>query len=286
MKNRNTIIRLKMYNNENGIQNDINLYITDNKNVYSTPHTHTFFEFMLVVKGQLTHSVDGNERTLCANDICVLSPDAQHAIKRHDNGEFLLYNFEVRIEYLEILCKALGFPSIEAVFPYHEHYNKATVAETAEYLKIITIPNKVTITAHNEISQTWQKIIIVKLLSGFILHPSQNLVHNKENSIIEKMMALLEDKDNFHLPIKDLCEKAFYTQEHITRLFKKAKLPSPNHVHLQKKLQYAAHLLLNSDMKIINIAEKCGIETVSYFTKTFKREYGSSPSIYKKIYRR
>ena len=99
------------------------------------------------------------------------------------------------------------------------------------------------------------------------------------------MLSMLEDIRNFKLSIKEICEKTFYTQEHITRLFQKAGLNSPNRIHLQKKMQYAANLLLNSDMKIIEIAEQCGIETVAYFTKAFKKEYGEPPSVYKKKHR-
>ena len=35
-------------------------------------------------------------------------------------------------------------------------------------------------------------------------------------------------------------------------------------------------------MPIIKIAEICGIYTVSYFNKSFKAEYGISPSQYRK----
>ncbi|MBQ7348975.1 MAG: helix-turn-helix transcriptional regulator, partial [Clostridia bacterium] len=43
-----------------------------------------------------------------------------------------------------------------------------------------------------------------------------------------------------------------------------------------------ATLLTNSKMKIINVAELCGIYTISYFNKSFKKEFGESPSQYRK----
>lgn len=265
---------------------DINLYISDEKNLYTRTHTHGFFEFMLITHGRLWHSVNGEERILSENDICLLHPDTVHTVKTHENAPVILYNFEVRISYLEALCKALGFDSIEEIFPDAATYTCCTSAEAMDYIKIITIPSTRTNLLYSDAKETSLKIIITRLLTGFILNPAPHLLHKKEDNAIATMLALLEDKNNFSRSIKELCEHTFYTQEHITRLFQRAGLSSPNRLHLQKKLHYAASLLLNSDMKIIEIAEQCGIETVSYLTKTFKKEYGISPSTYRKMYKR
>ena len=262
--------------------NDINLFITSENELYQKPHTHSFFEFMFVVKGKLRQNVNGVERVLSENDICVLRPEACHTLQKHENTPFILYNFE---DYINELCQPLGLHSVDEIFSETDSYAHCNAAEAMEYIKIITSPSIPVPLVRFKIKQTFLKIIISKILMGFILNPSHDLIHNKENSLIDTMLALLEDKANFNKSIKELCDQTFYTQEHITRLFRKANLNSPNRIHLQKKLQYDANLLLNSDMKIIEIAEQCGIETVSYFTKTFKREYGISPSTYKKMYR-
>lgn len=286
MKQQKTRVAKLEMNHEHGEHNDINLYICDEKNLYTRAHTHTFFEVMLVIKGKLAHEVNDKEQLLSENDICILRPEAKHAVKRLENTPFLLYNFEVNIQYLHTLCNALGFVSADDIFDAPASYTHCTATEALEYMNILTIPSKITDMMLSSVAQTSLKIIVTKILAGFILHLSRGLQHKKEDSVLSTMLGLLEDKNNFHLTIKALCEQTFYTQEHITRLFKKANLDSPNHIHLQKKLQYAAHLLLNSDIKIINIAEACGIDTLSYFTKTFKREYGLSPSAYKKKYRK
>ena len=43
-------------------------------------------------------------------------------------------------------------------------------------------------------------------------------------------------------------------------------------------------ILANSKIKIINIAELCGIYSISYFNTAFKKEFGISPSQYRKKY--
>ena len=270
----------------NGAVKDINLYINDEKNLYTKTHTHNFFEFMLITNGRLCHVVNGEERILSEHDVCLLRPEATHTVKAHDSSPVIFYNFEVSIPYLTNLCNALGFATVEDVFPQAAAYTSCSSAEAMDYIKILTLPTTRTNLIRTDVKETSLKIIVTRMLMGFILNPAPRLLHKKENSAISIMLALLEDKRNFTKTIKELCEETFYTQEHITRLFHRAGLSSPNRLHLQKKLHHAASLLLNTDLKIIDVAEQCGIETVSYLTKTFKKEYGISPSTYRKMYKR
>ena len=284
MKRKAKITKLEMLPVEGRI-NDINLYISSENDLYPNPHTHDFFEFCFIHKGKLNQTVDNTKRILSENDVCVLRPEALHNVKKYENHPCILYNFEVNIQYLNELCKSLGYNSADDIFKAVENYTRCSASEISELIKIITTPNILTHRERFQIEQSSLKIVVSKILMRFILNPSHDLIHKKEDSLISTMLSLLEDKNNFNKSIKELCEQSFYTQEHITRLFRKANLNSPNRIHLQKKLQYAANLLLNSDMKIIEVSEACGIETVSYFTKSFKREYGFAPSTYRKMYR-
>ena len=280
-----TAKKLSMIPNKGALR-DIHLYIIDEKTLYTKTHSHNFFEFMLITRGKLRHTINGEERILSENDVCVLRPEAVHTIKPCDDSSVVFYNFEVNIDYLRTLCQALGFNEIEDIFPHTCAYSQCSPTDSMEYIKVITIPATRTNLMRTDIKDASLKIIIAKLLMHFILNPAPLVLQKKEDSIVSTILAMLEDKDNFHLTIKELCERTFYTQEHITRLFQRAGLNTPNRIHLQMKLHYAAHLLLNSDIKIIDIADECGIETVSYLTKTFKKEYGISPSTYRKMYKR
>lgn len=267
---------------KNGKRQDINLYIYNEKNIYSNLHIHTFYEIVFVMRGKVLQSIDGQERILAENDICILRPEAQHTIEGYGDSPLILYNFEVRESYVDELCKALGFVDVKDALENTGNYTSFDTASALEYMKFITFSNN---PQDEQIKQVSLKICVTKILINFLISPTRSLSNKKEDTIIEAMLSMLEDIRNFKLSIKEICEKTFYTQEHITRLFQKAGLNSPNRIHLQKKMQYAANLLINSDMKIIEIAEQCGIETVAYFTKAFKKEYGEPPSVYKKKHR-
>ena len=274
MKTRQSKLKKFDMSPKNGKRQDINLYIYNEKNIYSNLHIHSFYEIVLVMRGKVLQSIDGEERILSENDICILRPEAQHTIESYGDSPLILYNFEVREGYVDELCKALGFADTKDALANAGSYTRYATANAVEFIKLITFSGSLSTAEQPKVQQIPLKIIVAKILINFLVNPSRALTNKKEDTI-----------RNFKLSIKEICEKTFYTQEHITRLFQKAGLNSPNRIHLQKKMQYAANLLLNSDMKIIEIAEQCGIETVAYFTKAFKKEYGEPPSVYKKKHR-
>lgn len=70
-------------------------------------------------------------------------------------------------------------------------------------------------------------------------------------------------------------------------LFKQAFGISPAHAVRRYKLEQAQHLMdSRPDIKIKELAEKCGFTSASYFVTSFKKEFGISPTDYKKKYTR
>ena len=65
-------------------------------------------------------------------------------------------------------------------------------------------------------------------------------------------------------------------------LFKECLGVSPYAYYVNLRITNACRLLENTDLKIKDIAEKCGYENALYFTQAFKREMGMNPSKYRK----
>jgi AraC family transcriptional regulator len=47
-------------------------------------------------------------------------------------------------------------------------------------------------------------------------------------------------------------------------------------------LELARRLLETTDLPIAHIADRCGFESLSHFTRTFKNAFGISPARYRK----
>lgn len=96
--------------------------------------------------------------------------------------------------------------------------------------------------------------------------------------------ALLRLQDwidqNIHLPltIADLAIQVELSEYHFAHMFKQSTGLAPHQYVLQKRLNKAHHLVLNSRKELIEIALDCGFSSASHFSARFKLYYGDAPS--------
>lgn len=99
-------------------------------------------------------------------------------------------------------------------------------------------------------------------------------VHNpKVLRCIELMEAHIEE------PIgqEDLACHVGLTRRQLERLFRKYVGLPPAHYYLELRLRRARHLLLQSDMPILELALATGFVSASHFAKCYRDLYGKSP---------
>ncbi len=96
---------------------------------------------------------------------------------------------------------------------------------------------------------------------------------------INKIFDLLRDGRAPRL--RDLAAELNLSKSHLQHLFKrKAGLPLGRLLVVQR-LQRAAHLLSNTDMRIKEIASAVGYEHTSSFARAFERRFAASPRMYR-----
>ena len=82
--------------------------------------------------------------------------------------------------------------------------------------------------------------------------------------------------------LEDIAEEFHFSCHYIRHIFKKAVGMSVGEFKTAQKIKKAKLLLKNTDSKITDVAMTCGFESASYFTKTFTKEIGITPSEYRK----
>jgi len=88
-----------------------------------------------------------------------------------------------------------------------------------------------------------------------------------------------EFSTEYYCRISDISEASF------RRLFKGHTGKSPNKFFMEIKMTVAARRILETDDRISDVCRYVGIEDANYFTKIFKKYFGVSPHIYRKISR-
>ncbi len=91
--------------------------------------------------------------------------------------------------------------------------------------------------------------------------------------IIEQMEANVSEP----LRLSDISGLTGLSRRHVERIFRQHLGQSPARFYLQLRLEYAHHLLMQSDLNVVDVAVACGFVSASHFSKCYRHQYGVSP---------
>ena len=103
------------------------------------------------------------------------------------------------------------------------------------------------------------------------------------NSIrIKEMMNFIHEHYSDTLTLQDIACSVHLSERECLRCFKQSLKLSPIQYLMKYRLSKAAGLLTDSELPVTEIAARCGFDSPSYFTSIFKRQFGRTPSEYRK----
>lgn len=103
--------------------------------------------------------------------------------------------------------------------------------------------------------------------------------------LIYKIQNYIYHHQYDQLNLDDMSENLGYSKAYLMRIFKKYTNKTIIGFSNEKKIQEAKNQLLYSQKKISTISEELGFSNQSYFSKTFQKIEGISPSKFKKHYK-
>ena len=112
------------------------------------------------------------------------------------------------------------------------------------------------------------------LLTGYF-----NTLSNTDKPSIEQIM---ENNFCFNLKLEDYAELAHRSLSSFKRDFVEHFKLSPGKWLSQRRIHFAANMIVNSNLSVSQVAFESGFEDLSHFSRVFKKIMGTNPSDYKK----
>ena len=97
--------------------------------------------------------------------------------------------------------------------------------------------------------------------------------HPKLADVVKKMENNIEDPISPSL----LAKQVGVSTRQLERLFRRYLSRSPKRYYMELRLQKARHLLMQTDMTVINVALACGFASPSHFSKCYRVQYNITP---------
>lgn len=96
------------------------------------------------------------------------------------------------------------------------------------------------------------------------------------------ILNYLDEYFNSNVDLNTMANMSGYSKDHFRYLFKQKTGTSFHQYVIKKRLECAKNLIINTDKSLTEIAEFCGYENYYQFNAIFKKNYGVSPSFFRK----
>jgi AraC-like DNA-binding protein len=101
---------------------------------------------------------------------------------------------------------------------------------------------------------------------------------------LRKAKALLGLKLEAPAPVAEVAEACRISPPHFSRAFKQSTGLPPHHWVMERRIEHAKWLLINTRALLVQIAQSCGFGVQSHFTRVFTRTVGISPSAWRRAF--
>jgi len=125
-------------------------------------------------------------------------------------------------------------------------------------------------------------MLFLQLLREISLDTALNHGEPVKEPVIFELISYLNVHFTENITLENICKKYSISMRTLYRYWNKSFEDTPADFLLKKRLRYAEHLLLTTDMGIQDIARSSGFDNPIYFTQCFRRKYNISPGNFRK----
>lgn len=240
-------------------------------------HTHSFFEFFLVIDGKALHMVNDTVQNIEAGDLVFIRPSDVHNYDFFQTFDFVFINVAFPMLTMQKLSDFFlpqkPFSSlISSPLPPTIHLSsEETKAMHAELVKLEEM--------NDGESPDYARLQLRSFLAR--MFTEHFFSADSHDSSIPRWLSeanlQMQSIENFCAGFSRMLELCHCTPEHLCREFKKHYGTTPGKFINKQRLGYSLYLLSNTTMEIVEVCESCGFNNLSHFYHLFKESYGISP---------
>lgn len=242
----------------------------------SVPHTHACAEMFFVVGGRGQFRIEDKLYPVEENDLIVVNPHVRHTETSIDSKS--LEYIVLGIEGLELMV------SEEESNPFAIINFKSSGSDIHFLLTNMLKELETKAPGYETVCQDLLDILVIRLMRGSDfsakLIPS-NVQVSKEGAAVHRY---IESHFKENVTLDDLAEVAHLNKYHMTHLFTRDYGISPIKYLLSLRIKESCYLLRTTDHPLSQIARITGFSSPSYFSQSFRKAEGISPTDYRAKY--
>ena len=250
----------------------------------SPAHKHNYVEIMIVLRGHVTHVIDGKELCLDAGDILFLNSHIAHSIRSTERGDVA-----VNVIMSKSFISALYSELCDTVF---SDFIRETARDDGAgiYLHFRTSGERqienLTENILYELTEYQSSSAILTKTVALLFHylslknrellADSSITVNREDQ--RKLQILSYINNNYRTArLTELAEKLGISVPYLSKNISEYFGKSFKELLVDRRTERACELLRDTDIPVGQIIRSMGYENESYFHREFKRRIGLSP---------
>lgn len=235
------------------------------------PMFHSHAEILYVISGSVTVNIDGIQKILMPNELCIIFPYAVHEYIKSPEAEaiIILFSPDMARDFEKVLL------SKKPVSPFI--YDATEILP--ELLKIFKFSWQED-NAHQKIAKAYLNAIIGEIITNLKL---SNTYSTDLDATQKVLIYCSEHFSDENISIDTISKDLYISKSYISKIFS-SKLDYNFREYINTlRIARAKKLLTNTDMKIIDIMYDCGFKNQSSFNRIFYSFCSLTPKEYREI---
>lgn len=260
----------------------------------SIPHTHEFFEITYVLKGNCTLLFEGASANLTVGDLCIVSPGSGHSLP-FEPGCLALSTVVRRSTFDSVFGNLLAQKDLVSLFFRNSLYQP----KRANYILLKTGSDKMVLHTLQQLfyecyqEDSYANDCAASLLNLYIARAMRAssaaiTLYNYEGYSerdFDFALVLQYIQQNYRtVTLSSLARTFHFSETYLSKLIRKNLNQNFTEVLRTLKMNHAMEYLMNTQMKISEIADAVGYDSVDHFSRTFRKVYGVAPMEYRKMH--
>lgn len=234
---------------------------------------HDFWELTYVERGRLHNVVDGVDYLQQQGEIMLFLPNQFHS-QFADRDQRVFYT---TISFAMQISEASLFKNVLFSADYESRTLFRRIFEERQAGKVYS----------NDLILCYLKELIIRLLrtkqvENVVSKVPPESRHAVENSIVSAAEIYVKNHLHQRLTVSEIAESIPVSETYLSALFKRNTSESLNHYINMQKLALAKDYIHSRKYNFTQIAEMLGYNNVHYFSQSFKRYLGMTPTEYAK----
>ena len=212
---------------------------------------------------------------LTPNSFIIIPPNLSHHYRSSESKPWSIYWVHFTGKYANI------------IYSRYTNNQNLEIKSIPYYKNRLNLFNKIISLLENGFSERNLEVANIHFL-----HFISSLVYQSEinsssytKDAVTKSINYMKKNIEYPLTIKQLANKHNLSVSRYSELFNKKTGYSPIKYFIQLKIQKSCQYLYFTDLNLKEISTKVGFEDPFYFSRTFKKLMGVSPSKYKKTFK-